>query len=176
MNVSVEKTGVLGRRLKSSCHWTKWKHGCQAYAAAWKNGAYDGFRAGRVPEKVLRKRYGESVFQQIASSVIETGYQQALAEHRLVPVGEPDFGDTRVLPGQDLHFVVDIEVYPEFELAPLDGEKIEKPVVEITEDDVARMIDRSRCTMRNGNRCSVVRSRETGCGCISLSRSRSQRG
>lgn len=104
----------------------------------------DGFRAGRVPEKVLRKRYGESVFQQIASSVIETGYQQALAEHRLVPVGEPDFGDTRVLPGQDLHFVVDIEVYPEFELAPLDGEKIEKPVVEITEDDVARMIDRSR--------------------------------
>ena len=161
MNVSVEKTGVLGRRLKFIVPLDEVEtQVAKRIRRLGRTVRMDGFRVGKVPGKVLRQRYGKSVFQQVASGVIAMSYQQALADHKLVPAGEPDFNNTKVLPGQDLHFIVDIEVYPEFELASLDQEKLEKLVAEVTDDDVVRMIDLSR--LRNAKWQPVQRSSRQG--------------
>ena len=161
MDVSIEKRGALGRRLKITVPLSEVEtRVARRIRRLGRTVRMDGFRAGKVPERVLRQRYGKSVFQEVASDVIEASYLQALADHKLVLAGEPDFSNTRVLSGQDLHFVVDIEVYPEFELAPLDAEKLEKQVAEVTDDDVARVIELSR--LRNAKWRPVQRCPQKG--------------
>ena len=161
MNVSVETTGSLGRRLKFTVPSSEVeKQVADRLQRMRKNARIDGFRPGKVPVKVIRERYGDRVFREVASEVMESSYQEALAKHDLKPAGQPDFKDANVLPGQDMQFVAEIELYPEFRLAGMKKMKVEKPVAEVCPEDVSDTIERLR--LRHAEWRSVERPAREG--------------
>ena len=104
----------------------------------------DGFRPGKVPISVVRKRYGEQVRLETADELIASTYQEALQQQNLQPVGEPDIEPTRNEPGQPFEYVAVFDVYPEVEPPDLSDLVVERPVTEITDADVDTMLEKLR--------------------------------
>jgi trigger factor len=103
-----------------------------------------GFRPGKVPAKVVRKRYGQQVRQEVVGDVIRSSFTHAVTEKRLNPAGGP-----RIEPlggAGDTHFAyrATFEVFPEIALGDLAKLTFEAPEVEITDADVEKMIGRLR--------------------------------
>ncbi len=102
-----------------------------------------GFRQGRVPARVLRQRYGKQVRAEALEELVRNQFYRAVAEERLRPAGGPVLSEPEEGEG-GLTFTATCEVYPEIELQSLEGVTIEKPVVEITDADVDKVIQRLR--------------------------------
>lgn len=102
-----------------------------------------GFRPGKVPQKVIRQRYGNEVRQEVLSDAIRATYTRAVDQEGLKPAGGPT---VEPLPGGDEFFSYRavFEVYPEVEVASLDKLSIETPKVEISDADVDDMIEKLR--------------------------------
>ncbi|MCC2605496.1 trigger factor [Planctobacterium marinum] len=104
----------------------------------------NGFRPGKVPVSVIKKRFGTAVRQEIAGEVMQRNFYQAVMQEKLNPAGMPAFEMKSDKDGEDLEFVASFEVYPEFEVKNLDAIKVEKTVVEINDEDVDTMMDTLR--------------------------------
>lgn len=104
----------------------------------------NGFRPGKVPVSVIKKRFGTAVRQEIAGEVMQRNFYQAVMQEKLNPAGMPAFEMKSDKDGEDLEFVASFEVYPEFEVKNLDAIKVEKTVVEINDEDVDAMMETLR--------------------------------
>lgn len=107
--------------------------------------AVPGFRRGRAPVRLLEKRFGKEVRNEVKTQLLGESYSQVLEENDFRVLGEPDIKDADKieLPEEgSLSFEVEIEVVPEFELPDLKGLKVEKKAFEITDDQVNAEIDR----------------------------------
>ncbi len=103
-----------------------------------------GFRPGKVPLKVVRQRFGKQVLQEVMGELLRSSYQEAIDREQLRPVGGPQIHTEPLGTEQGLEYTATFEVYPEFEIAPVEGLEIRRPVVEITDDDVDKMIETLR--------------------------------
>jgi trigger factor len=105
-----------------------------------------GFRPGKVPQKVVRKYYGDQVRDEVVTDVIRTTYSRAIADQNLNPAGGPRIETIPVDTSGAEHFSyrATFEVYPEIELAPLDKLTITVPAVEIEDADLDAMIEKLR--------------------------------
>ena len=103
-----------------------------------------GFRPGKVPQKVVRKRYGGQVRQEVLGEVIRSSFSHAVSEKQLNPAGGPSIEPLKG--DDDTHFAyrATFEVYPEVSLGALDALSFDMPEVSIEDDDVERMINRLR--------------------------------
>ena len=104
----------------------------------------DGFRPGKVPIKVIRQHYGDQVFQEVAGELMQNAFRDALMQENLNPAGDPAISSDGIKRGEPLAFTATFEIYPEVELAPVAGMKLEKITSEVTDADVDRMIETLR--------------------------------
>jgi trigger factor len=104
----------------------------------------DGFRKGKVPTKVVKKRYGASIRQEVLGDVIQTSYFEALQEAKINPAGMPEIEPKEDAGEGDFSYVAVVEVYPEIELADASGLNIERQAGTVTDADVDNMIDMLR--------------------------------
>jgi trigger factor len=104
----------------------------------------NGFRPGKVPVSVIKKRYGTAVRQEVAGEVMQQNFYQAIVQEKLTPAGMPAFEMKTDKDGEDLEFVASFEVYPEFEVQNLDAIKVEKTVVDINDEDIDTMMETLR--------------------------------
>lgn len=117
----------------------------------------NGFRPGKVPMSVVKRRFGDSIRQEIVGEVMRDNYMKALEEQEIAPAGWPKFEPKVMEEGKDLEFVAIFEVLPEIELGDLSKVSIEKPQSEIADKDVDAMIDnlrRQQATMKSVKRKS----------------------
>ncbi len=103
----------------------------------------DGFRPGKVPMNMLRRHYGGQILQEVYGQMIETSYQEAIEQESLMPAGMPKIEPAKSDAEGVFSYIATLEVMPEIELAELEGE-ILRPVAEITDEDVAEMIEKLR--------------------------------
>ncbi|MEM8738583.1 MAG: trigger factor [Planctomycetota bacterium] len=106
-----------------------------------------GFRKGRAPRRLLEKRFAESIRGDVKGQLLSESYSQAIEEHELDVIGEPDVKDLDSLEVPEsgpLSFTVEIEITPDFELPTFDGIKVEKKVSEVSDDDVTAEIEQYR--------------------------------
>lgn len=101
----------------------------------------DGFRKGKVPPHIVEKRFGASVRQDVLGDLLQKHFFEVVIENKVNLAGRPTFSVEQFEQGKDLTFKATFEVYPEVELKGLDKISVEKPVVEINEADVDKMID-----------------------------------
>ena len=142
MQVSVETTQGLERRLTITVPAdsvdSAVKSRLQQLA---KTQRINGFRPGKVPVSVIQKRFGQAVRQEVAGDVMQQNFYQAVMQENITPAGMPKFELTKDQRGEDLEFVASFEVYPEVEVKGVDEIEIEKPVVEITDEDLDNMME-----------------------------------
>jgi trigger factor len=104
----------------------------------------DGFRPGKVPLKVVKQHYGEQVFQEVAGELIQNSFRDALTQENLNPAGDPSISTDGIKQGEPLEFTATFEVYPDVELAPIAGMKLELIKSSVEDADVDKMIDTLR--------------------------------
>lgn len=117
----------------------------------------NGFRPGKVPYKVVKRRFGDSVRQEVVGEVMRDSYVKALEEHDVSPAGWPRFEPKTMEEGKDLEFVAIFEVLPEIKLGDLSQIEVEKMAAEVTDKDIDKMIDnlrRQQATMKEVKRKS----------------------
>ncbi|MGR3806352.1 trigger factor [Pasteurella testudinis DSM 23072] len=106
-----------------------------------KNARIDGFRKGKIPPAIVEKRFGASVRQDVLSDAMQRNFFEAVMQDKINFAGRPTFTPEQYELGQDFKFSATFEVYPEVQLQGLEAIQIEKPVVEISEADIDKMID-----------------------------------
>lgn len=145
MQVSVETTQGLERRLTITVPAesidTAVKSRLQQLA---KTQRINGFRPGKVPVSVIKKRYGQAVRQEIAGEAMQRNFYEAVVQEKLNPAGMPAFEMKKDVDGEDLEFVASFEIYPELEVQGVSDIEVEKPVVEIKDKDLDNMMDTLR--------------------------------
>jgi trigger factor len=105
-----------------------------------------GFRPGKVPMKIMRTRYGTQVQQEVFGDKVQSSFSEAVKQQQLRPAGmpriEPDLAQGQ---GESRYaYTAVFDVLPEIELAAPSDAAIERPVAEVTDDDVDEMIGRLR--------------------------------
>ena len=145
MQVSVETTQGLERRITITVPAesidTEVKKRLQQLS---KTQRIDGFRPGKVPASIINKRYGMAVRQEVAGDLMQRKYVEAIIEQKINPAGAPTFAPKALEAGKDLEFSATFEVYPEVELKDLEKIAVEKPVVEVTDADLEKMLETLR--------------------------------
>lgn len=104
----------------------------------------DGFRPGKAPMNVVRKRYLGQVRDDVVAEVMGRSYEEALADQKIRPAGSPKIESVEGGPGEALTFVAAVEVYPEFEFGDMSKLKIDRVTAEVNDEDVDEMIETLR--------------------------------
>ncbi len=145
MQVSVETTSGLGRRMTVEIPADQIDQQVESKLQQLARSVrLDGFRPGKVPLSVVKKRYGEQVRQEAAGELIATSYEQALQQENLKPAGDPSIEQTQNQPGKELQYVASFEIYPDIEPPQLSDISIERMTAEVTESDVDNMLEKLR--------------------------------
>ena len=119
-----------------------------------------GFRPGKVPMTVLKKRYGSAVMGEVLERAVNDTSGEALREQNLRPALQPKVEITAFNEGTDLEFKLAVEVLPDIQ--PMDfGElKLERLKPEIPEDEVQQALERVAKQQRKSE--VAERAAETG--------------
>lgn len=144
MQVSVETTKGLERKLTVRLPAEQIQGAIDGRLDSIKSSVrLDGFRPGKVPFAVVKKRFGGQVRQEVLGEVIQSSLQEAIVSESLKPAGMPS-----VLPVEDdsieeggFVYAATFEVFPEFELTSVDSIEIECPTAEIVEMDIDTVIE-----------------------------------
>ncbi|MGB8329684.1 MAG: trigger factor [Polyangiales bacterium] len=104
-----------------------------------------GFRPGKVPKNVLKQVYGPRAAAQVTGTLIEQGLMQAVQEHDLQIVAQPEMDEApRLEQGKPLTFKAKVEVRPKIGEVTLEGLEAWRKPIEIPDEDIDAEIDRLR--------------------------------
>jgi len=104
-----------------------------------------GFRAGKVPETLVRSKFAKELRQEVLEALVSERFRNAINEQKLRPVSEPQLLDLQLTDGSPLKFKAAFEVMPEFDVTGYDQVRVEKPATELTdeefENELSRLMD-----------------------------------
>ncbi|HUT58543.1 MAG TPA: trigger factor [Phycisphaerae bacterium] len=105
-----------------------------------------GFRIGHAPRRLIEKRFGKEVSQDVRNAVIGESLGSALKKSELKALGEPDVDLEKIeLPeAGDMSFSFEVEVSPEFDLPELKGIEVTRQELQITDEGVDEYIQQVR--------------------------------
>lgn len=142
MSFSIETTQGLERRVTITVAAEKveaaYREQLKGYA---KNARVDGFRKGKVPHSIIEQRYGLEARQNALSDEMQRAFFDVVISEKLNLAGRPTFTPNNYEAGKDFSFTATFEVFPEVDVKGLENIEVEKPVVEITEADLDKMVD-----------------------------------
>ncbi len=103
-----------------------------------------GFRAGKVPETVVRRRYAGEIRKEVIDSLLPERFNKAVLELGVKPVGQPQVTELTVEDGAPLHVKAVFEYLPDFSIEGYQAVTVDKPSVEITEEEFQQEIEQLR--------------------------------
>lgn len=97
-----------------------------------------GFRAGRVPTELVKKRFKKEIHDQVKQRVLMVSLDQIAEDSKIDPINQPniDFDTVDIPEDKDFEYEFEVEVRPTFDLPAYKGLKINRPVREITDKDI----------------------------------------
>ena len=145
MEVSVETTQGLERAMTITVPAERVEKEVSERLNRLKNTVkINGFRPGKVPMTVVKKRFSTSVRYEVAEELIQATFGEAVNQENLAPAGAPKITPEEIAEGEGLKYTATFEVYPEFEVASFADIKIAKPAVELSDENLDKMIDNLR--------------------------------
>jgi len=103
-----------------------------------------GFRPGKVPESVLRSRFGAATREDVVEALVPEHFRAAITEKGLRPVSQPQVTNLELEEGKPLRFKAAFEVVPEFSIDGYQDVKVEKPDAELTDAEFDTELERIR--------------------------------
>lgn len=118
--------------------WAKVAAGYRKYAKI------PGFRAGKVPESVVRKRFGAEIRKEVIDTLLPERFNKGVAELDIRPVGQPQVTELSLEEGAPLHVKAVFEFLPSFAIDGYKDVTVAKPSVEVTEEEFKQELDHLR--------------------------------
>ncbi|MCB1778101.1 MAG: trigger factor [Candidatus Competibacteraceae bacterium] len=108
-----------------------------------------GFRPGKVPLKMVKQLHGHQVQAEVISDLMEQSLRDALIQEKLNPLSQPRIDPKPLEEGQDFEYSVTFEILPPFETTGVETLQIERPLADVTEQDIDEMIETLRWQQAN---------------------------
>ncbi len=103
-----------------------------------------GFRQGKAPEAVVRRRFSNEIRQWVIEEVIREGWEEAKTAESLKPIGDPSVRNLKFEDGKPVEFELVVEVRPELKLGRLGGFSLTRTVQPVTDAMVTEQLGRLR--------------------------------
>jgi trigger factor len=101
-----------------------------------------GFRRGKVPPRLIDQRFGRgTVLQEAVNNAIPDAYSDAVTEHKIAPLGNPEIELTRLEDGDVAEITAEVDVRPEFDMPDFSQISVEVDPVEVTDADVDERVE-----------------------------------
>jgi len=150
MQVSVEKTSELNRKMTVTIPEAVVQEKMETrFKKLAREVKVDGFRPGKVPVGIVKKMFSDRVKGEVNGDLIQSTYFEALEQHALVPAGHPLISPSDKSEG--FEYVAEFEVYPEIDLAAVEGLDLVRPLASVQDADVDNMIAKLRDQKKTWN-------------------------
>ena len=100
-----------------------------------------GFRKGHVPASIIRQRFAEDIKTDVVESLVPRYFRQEADKQGLIPVSQPRVTDLHIHDGEPLRFKASFEILPEIKVDGYKELRAEKPVIEITDEEVTQALN-----------------------------------
>lgn len=121
-----------------------------------------GFRPGKVPAAVIRKRYGGGVLSEVLEDAIGDSSRQALTERGLRPALQPKIEVGKYEENGDLEYTMAVELLPDVEPGDFSGIELERPVAEVDDKALTEALERLAATNTTQETVTEDRAAENG--------------
>jgi len=127
-----------------------------------KSAALPGFRPGKVPESLLRKKYGSSLMGEVLEQTVNSSAMQVLSDKEMRPALQPNVNISSFEEGGDLEFTLAVEIFPEIKPVPFSDIKLERLKVAADDKDVEAAIQKIAEGLRATETLKESRPAENG--------------
>jgi trigger factor len=103
-----------------------------------------GFRPGKAPPAMIKKRFKDAIRQQVIETLVQEAFQEVMSREKLDVAAQPHIHDLKFEEGQPLSFELHIEVRPEIKLDRVQGFKITRTLAPVTDETVNQQIEQIR--------------------------------
>ncbi|HWI55004.1 MAG TPA: trigger factor [Desulfobacteria bacterium] len=146
MSVNLEKLEGNVVALEIEIEQTKMSQAIdKAYQKVSKKVNIPGFRKGKAPRTIVERHVGkEYLTEEALDEVVPEAYFSAVQETGIDPIDKPKVEVVQLEEGKPIIIKATVEVKPEVELGQYIGLEIEKPEVEISDEDVQNELEALR--------------------------------
>ncbi len=143
MTVTVSESGTWHRTLEVEVPGEDVRRRIEtAYKKYSKTLSLPGFRKGKIPVNLIKKRFGKMIQGEVLQEVMQEYYREASKSEGLTPITEATIEDVNYEDGQPLTFKASVDVKPEILVQDYKGLKATRPVFEVADADVAEQLQR----------------------------------
>ena len=101
-----------------------------------------GFRPGKAPEAVVRKRFGDAIRQTVLEEVLRESWETAKSSEGLKPITDPSIQNLKFEAGSPIEFDLLVQVRPELKLERTGGFRVERRVTQVADSAVEEQLAR----------------------------------
>jgi trigger factor len=103
-----------------------------------------GFRPGKAPAGVVRKRFGDQIRQTVLEEVIRESWETARSSESLKPIADPSIRNLKFEDGSAIEFELLVEVRPDIALERVGGFRVSRTLAQVTDAMVDEQLQRLR--------------------------------
>jgi trigger factor len=145
LQVSIESADGLERRIRVQVPAARIEEEVETRLRATSRSArLKGFRPGKVPDKVVRQRFGGQIREEVLQEMLQASYSEAVTREKLRPAGSPSIQPEAVAEGQDFAYVATFEIYPDFQVQGLEALAVRRPDTGVSDADVDSTVEKLR--------------------------------
>ncbi len=86
-----------------------------------------GFRAGKVPESVVRRKFADRIQQDVLEQILPPHFRAAIEKQAVQPVSQPQVTSLHLVDGEPMRFQAAFEVLPAIDITGYDQIKVDRP-------------------------------------------------
>jgi len=103
-----------------------------------------GFRPGKAPATVVRKKFGEAIRQEALESLVRDAYEEFVEKESIKVASQPHVHDLKFEEGKPLTFELHLELRPTINLARTNGFRVQRPKPTVTDEQVTEQLEQIR--------------------------------
>src|SRR3954470_7651885 len=103
-----------------------------------------GFRPGKAPAAMIKKRFKDQIRQQVIETLVQEAFQEVMSREKLDVAAQPHIHDLKFEEGQPLSFELHVEVRPEIKLDRVQGFRVSRAQSSVNDETVAQQIEQIR--------------------------------
>jgi trigger factor len=103
-----------------------------------------GFRPGKAPPAMIKKRFKDAIRQQVLETLVQDAFKEVMEREKLQVASQPHVHELKFEDGQPLTFELHLEIRPEIELARTQGFRVTRTQQPISDDSVREQIEQMR--------------------------------
>jgi len=103
-----------------------------------------GFRPGKAPPAMVKKRFKDAIRQQVIETLVQEAFKEVMDREQLKVASQPHVHDLKFEEGQPLSFELHVEIRPEIELARTQGFRVARTQSGVTDEQVRDQIEQMR--------------------------------